>query len=139
MLACPESEVHVLPIQFLHLLLRRAGRRVVFLGADVPVAQLESTVHDVKPALVVMAAQQLTTAVHAQRGRGTAADDAACRRPSEDACSTCCPNCATRLPGPISERRSKERPAAIDELLLHPALAGSPDPTGAAPRGTEFP
>jgi methanogenic corrinoid protein MtbC1 len=61
-LACPESEVHVLPIQFLHLLLRRVGRRVVFLGADVPMAQLGSTVQDVKPALVVMTAQQLTTA-----------------------------------------------------------------------------
>ena len=61
-LACPEFEQHVLPLQFLHVLLRRAGRHVVLLGADVPMAQLEDTVREVKPALVVMAAQQLTTA-----------------------------------------------------------------------------
>jgi methanogenic corrinoid protein MtbC1 len=61
-LACPESELHVLPLLFLHALLSRAGRRAVFLGADVPMAQLESTVRDVRPTLVVMAAQQLATA-----------------------------------------------------------------------------
>jgi DNA-binding transcriptional MerR regulator len=61
-LACPESESHALPLQFLHLLLRRAGRKVVYLGADVPLSQLEETVRAVQPALVVMAAQQLATA-----------------------------------------------------------------------------
>jgi MerR family transcriptional regulator, light-induced transcriptional regulator len=61
-LASPESELHSLPLQFLQLLLRRRGRRVVFLGADVPMAQLKETVLDVKPKLVVMAAQHLISA-----------------------------------------------------------------------------
>jgi DNA-binding transcriptional MerR regulator len=62
MLACPEGELHTLPLRFLHLQLRREGWRVTFLGADVPSAQLEATVRAVKPDLAVMAAQQLVTA-----------------------------------------------------------------------------
>jgi DNA-binding transcriptional MerR regulator len=62
MLACPEGELHTLPLRFLHLQLRRDGWRVVFLGADVPSAHLEATVQGIKPSLVVMAAQQLVTA-----------------------------------------------------------------------------
>jgi methanogenic corrinoid protein MtbC1 len=62
MLACPEGELHTLPLRFLHLQLRRGGWRVVFLGADVPSAQLEATVQGIQPGLVVMAAQQLITA-----------------------------------------------------------------------------
>jgi methanogenic corrinoid protein MtbC1 len=62
MLACPEGELHTLPLRFLHLQLRREGWRVVFLGADVPSTQLEATVQGIKPGLVVMAAQQLITA-----------------------------------------------------------------------------
>jgi DNA-binding transcriptional MerR regulator len=62
MLACPEGELHTLPLRFLHLHLRRDGYRVIFLGADVPSAHLEATVRDAKPSLVVMAAQQLVTA-----------------------------------------------------------------------------
>lgn len=61
-LACPESELHTLPLQFLHLKLRRAGRKVVYLGADVPLSHLEETVRALQPILVVMAAQRLETA-----------------------------------------------------------------------------
>jgi len=63
MLACPEAELHALPLEFLAVLLRRRGHRVVNLGADVPAAELEGTMGAVKPALVVMAAQSLRAAV----------------------------------------------------------------------------
>jgi hypothetical protein len=46
----------------LTFLLRRRGWEVVYLGANVPVEQLETTVSATKPDLVVMAAQQLHTA-----------------------------------------------------------------------------
>ncbi len=61
-LAGPPGELHSLPLQQLAFLLRRRSWPVVFLGADVPLAHLDETVEVVKPDLVVMAAQQLTTA-----------------------------------------------------------------------------
>lgn len=41
-LACPEGEQHDLGLLALALLLRRAGRRVIYLGADVPAVDLLS-------------------------------------------------------------------------------------------------
>jgi len=62
LLACPETELHSLPLQFLALLLRRRGYRVVYLGADVPLSELDGTINSLRPALVVMAAQGLRAA-----------------------------------------------------------------------------
>jgi hypothetical protein len=46
----------------LTLFLRRRGWDVVFLGANVPVSRMQSTVAVVKPSLVILVAQQLPTA-----------------------------------------------------------------------------
>jgi methanogenic corrinoid protein MtbC1 len=62
MLACPESEIHTLPILALGLLLRRRGLKVVYLGANVPSGQLEAAAASVKPALVILSAQRLVSA-----------------------------------------------------------------------------
>ena len=61
-LACPPAELHSLPLLYLDLMLRRRGRNVVFLGADVPVEHLQETARAANAALVVMSAQRLTTA-----------------------------------------------------------------------------
>ncbi len=61
-LACPPGELHSLPLLYLNVLLRRRGRNVVFLGADVPMEHLEETTRTVNAALVVMSAQRLATA-----------------------------------------------------------------------------
>ncbi len=61
-LACPPGELHSLPLLYLNVMLRRRGRNVVFLGADVPLEHLEETARTVSAALVVMSAQRLTTA-----------------------------------------------------------------------------
>lgn len=61
-LACPPGEVHSLPLLYLNVLLRRRGRNVVFLGADVPIEHLEETTKTVNAALVVMSSQRLATA-----------------------------------------------------------------------------
>jgi DNA-binding transcriptional MerR regulator len=60
--ACPPEEHHVIGLLLLTLLLRRRGWEVVYLGADVPIGQLEATVSVIQPQLVVMAAQLLHTA-----------------------------------------------------------------------------
>ncbi len=61
-LACPPAELHSLPLLYLDVMLRRRGRSVVFLGADVPVEHLEETARTVNATLVVMGAQRLATA-----------------------------------------------------------------------------
>lgn len=62
LLACAESEQHDLPLLHLNLLLRRRGRKVVFLGASVPTRQLEETAETMKAAVVVLSAERLASA-----------------------------------------------------------------------------
>lgn len=62
LLACPPGEWHAFPVLMLSLLLARRGLKVIYLGANVPISQMEETVQWVKPDLFVLAAQQLTTA-----------------------------------------------------------------------------
>lgn len=66
LVGCPPGEWHTLPIQFLSLNLRRRGLAVVYLGADIPIARLEETAAIIRPQLIVLAAQQLSTAASLQ-------------------------------------------------------------------------
>ena len=59
---CPPEEEHTFVPLMLSLLLRRRGWDVVYLGANVPLRSLESTLAAVRPSLVVLTAQQLYTA-----------------------------------------------------------------------------
>ncbi len=60
--ACPPDENHVFGLLLLTFLLRRRGWAVVYLGANVPVERLETTVQATEPQLVLLAAQQLHSA-----------------------------------------------------------------------------
>src|SRR5512142_1251378 len=51
-LACPPAELHSLPLLYINVMLRRRGRSVVFLGADVPIEHLEETTRAVNASLV---------------------------------------------------------------------------------------
>ena len=61
LVAGPPKEEHFIPLLLISLLLRYNGWKVVYLGPNVPLARLEPTVDMVKPDLVVLAAQQLST------------------------------------------------------------------------------
>ncbi|HET6845618.1 MAG TPA: MerR family transcriptional regulator [Anaerolineales bacterium] len=74
LLTCPETELHALPLQFLAVLLKRRGHKVVNLGADVPTAELAATIGAVRPTLVLMAAQGLRAAVGLQAAATVVAD-----------------------------------------------------------------
>jgi MerR family transcriptional regulator, light-induced transcriptional regulator len=63
---CPAEEWHTFTPLLLSLLLRRRGLSVIYLGANVPVAQFANTVHDLKADLVILVAQQLITAATLQ-------------------------------------------------------------------------
>ncbi len=62
LVGCPPEELHTFPLLMISLFLRRKGYNVIYLGADIPVVQLRNTAEAIKPNLIIMAAQQLTTA-----------------------------------------------------------------------------
>lgn len=62
LVGCPPSEEHTFVPLMLSLLLRRRGWDVVYLGANVPLRSMASTVSAVRPNLVILTAQQLHTA-----------------------------------------------------------------------------
>lgn len=65
LLACPPREEHAFPLLLLTLLLRYRGWPASFLGANVPVSQLEHALENARPNLFVLAAQTLPAAAAA--------------------------------------------------------------------------
>jgi DNA-binding transcriptional MerR regulator len=55
-LACPPGELHDLPLLIFGVVLHRNGWRVVYLGADTPLADLRHTVEEKRPDVVILAA-----------------------------------------------------------------------------------
>ncbi|HET9591049.1 MAG TPA: B12-binding domain-containing protein [Anaerolineales bacterium] len=64
---CPPDEWHALTPLLLSLLLRRRGLNVLYLGANVPISQFTDTVKNTGADLVVLIAQQLTSAATLQQ------------------------------------------------------------------------
>ena len=62
LIACPPSEGHIISPLIITLFLRHRGHDVIYLGANVPIGQLDRTISDTHPNLIVLTAQQLTTA-----------------------------------------------------------------------------
>jgi hypothetical protein len=61
-LACPPGEQHTVSLLVINLFLRRQGWEVIDLGANVPLDQLEATVTNLRPQLLIASAQHLLTA-----------------------------------------------------------------------------
>lgn len=66
LMGCPTDELHTLPVLQMDLFLRRQGLKIINLGADVPIDQMVNTVLQLKPDLIIMAAQTLRTAANLQ-------------------------------------------------------------------------
>jgi MerR family transcriptional regulator, light-induced transcriptional regulator len=62
LIGCPAGELHTFPGLLLNLFLRRQGFNVIYLGADIPLEQLTETVDQLKPNLVILIAQRLSSA-----------------------------------------------------------------------------
>jgi hypothetical protein len=60
--ACPPEEDHTFSPLFITLILRQRGWPVIYLGANVPLAELKETIKNVSPSLMIMSAQILQTA-----------------------------------------------------------------------------
>jgi len=61
-IACPPQEDHTFAPLLIALMLRYRGWDVIYLGADVPVERLQSTLDTIRPNLILLTAQQLHTA-----------------------------------------------------------------------------
>jgi len=66
LVGCAPDEAHTFAPLLLVLLLRRRGWDVVYLGANVPPARLETAVEQVKPRMVVLTAQSIHSAAMLQ-------------------------------------------------------------------------
>jgi methanogenic corrinoid protein MtbC1 len=62
LIACPPNDQHIFSLLVLNFLLRRQGYRAYFLGGNVPLAQFETALDATQPDLVIMSAQELSTA-----------------------------------------------------------------------------
>jgi DNA-binding transcriptional MerR regulator/methylmalonyl-CoA mutase cobalamin-binding subunit len=66
LVGCPPQEEHTFGALLLSLFLRRQGWDVVYLGANIPLAQMEVTIASTRPQLVILSAQRLPTAATLQ-------------------------------------------------------------------------
>lgn len=66
LVGCPADEWHTFTPLLISLLLRRRGYRVIYLGANVPADRFTETAKDAKVHLVLLVAQQLTSAATLQ-------------------------------------------------------------------------
>jgi methanogenic corrinoid protein MtbC1 len=62
LVGCSVGEMHTFPAIMLSLFLQRKGLKVVYLGADIPLEQMDTAIGTIHPDLVVLSAQQLVTA-----------------------------------------------------------------------------
>lgn len=62
LVVCPPGEDHTFPALLITFLLRRTGWDVLYLGGNVPIAQIGSTIESTRSKLVIMPAQSLAAA-----------------------------------------------------------------------------
>jgi len=67
LVGCPAGEWHTFTPLLISLLFRRRGYKVIYLGANVPMDRFVETVKDAKADLVLLVAQQLTSAATLQQ------------------------------------------------------------------------
>lgn len=128
---CPPNEWHTFTPLLLSLLLRRQGYHVVYLGANVPAEQFDETVRAVKAHLVILIAQQLTTAftlmeaAHRLSGRHT-------RVAFGGRIFTMHPDLRPRIPGHYLGDTLEASLSGIQSLLAKPARQASTPPADEA-------
>jgi len=71
LVGCPRGETHTFPALLLSLFLCREGLPVVYLGADIPMEQMDAALATIHPNLIILAAQRLVTAAHLREAADT--------------------------------------------------------------------
>ena len=127
LVACPAHEEHTFAPLLITFLLRRHGWDVPFLGANVPLARLESALTSTRSRLVVASAQQLRTAA-------TLLDMAHLLRREKVALAfgglifNRLPGLRDRIPGHFLGESLEEAPQAVERIMESPLPAPAAEP-----------
>jgi len=128
LISCPPGEFHTIAPLALNLLLRYRGWEIIYLGADVPLPQLEESLNSIQPSLVIMTAARLKTcaslleASKSLRDQGTPLAYAG-------HVFTEIPQLIDRIPGTYLGSDLEDAVAKIEKLLSDPKpSADSPPP-----------
>ena len=127
LVACPAYEEHSFGPLLITFMLRRQGWDAPFLGANVPLARLESALAATRPKLVVAAAQQLHTAA-------ALLDMAHLLRREKVALAfgglifNRVPGLRERIPGYFLGETLEEAPQAIERIMESPLPAPAAEP-----------
>jgi methanogenic corrinoid protein MtbC1 len=120
-IACPPREEHVISLLVLTFLLRRRGREVIYLGANVPLERLESLVRAARPQLVILAAQLHDTAASLQ-DMASSLERAGVRVAFGGLIFNLAPDLRQQISGHFLGETVDQALPAIDALLESPAV-----------------
>lgn len=121
LVGCAPEEEHPFAALLLTFLLRRQGWPVIYLGAAIPLEQLEETLASVNPALVIMVAQQLHTAAALKEMADLLLSNGI-NLAFGGRIFNYHPNLAARIPGYFLGTELAQAPAQIASLLPHAPL-----------------
>ena len=124
--ACPPGEYHTFGLLLLTYLLRHLGWSVVYLGADVPVEQLDVAVATIRPGLIIMAAQRLPSAAALLEGAERIRDLAPLA--FAGGVFNRLPQLRARVPGFFLGESIDLAPTTAEVLLSGPRVAPTPEP-----------
>jgi DNA-binding transcriptional MerR regulator len=126
LVAAPPEEHHFIGLLLLTFLLRRRGWDVVYLGADVPLEQLESTVAAIQPQLVVMAAQRLHSAA-SLREAALLLKQTGVPLAYGGLIFNLSPTLRPQIPGHFLGEQIEAAPSVVESLLIAPRPAPDPE------------
>lgn len=131
LLVCPPGEQHSLGLLLLALLLRRRGWPVTYLGANVPLQALQSTLTATEPRLVVSLAQQVVTAA-SLRELSIELRESGPALAYGGAVFSEMPALRDRIAGHYLGDLIRQAPGEIENLIAHPRPIPQPAPVPAS-------
>jgi MerR family transcriptional regulator, light-induced transcriptional regulator len=125
--ACPPGETHDFSLLMLAFILRRHGWEVVYLGANVPLSRLDSTLQQTAPRLVLSVAQTLHSAAALCEMAGYVSAQAVPLAYGGGIFNQV-PALTGRIPGHFLGHELSAVPQVVERLLAHPSEPLKPEP-----------
>jgi len=128
-IACPPNEQHIFGPLVIALLLRRQGWDVLYLGANVPIEQLHETIQTTNPNLVILSAQQLSTAATLMQ-TAQALNEMEVSVAYGGRIFNLLPRLREHIPGHFLGQTLGSVAAEVERLVVRPVANPSVEPTG---------
>ncbi|HSM56738.1 MAG TPA: MerR family transcriptional regulator [Candidatus Sulfomarinibacteraceae bacterium] len=125
LIGCPPQEEHTFSPLLLTLLLRRRGWHTIYLGANVPLERMESTIADTGPDLLILTAQTLLAAANLAPVAALAQDEGVTVAFGGQIFNRI-PELASRIAGHHLNGKLRLAPDRVEQLLASPGLAPAP-------------